>query len=93
MPRCPLLAARRLTWVGVCRHGSAMDAEVQQRAVEYFALASRGPAMSDIVAEMPKFPERAVSTPRRAPAAATRCLLAPGDWLALRPAGCRGWGP
>ncbi|KAJ7546340.1 hypothetical protein O6H91_08G036300 [Diphasiastrum complanatum] len=35
-----------------------LDAEVQQRAVEYFALIQKGPSMVDIMAEMPKFPER-----------------------------------
>lgn len=35
-----------------------IDAEVQQRAVEYFALSRKGPSMVDIMAEMPKFPER-----------------------------------
>ncbi|GAQ92348.1 adapitin protein [Klebsormidium nitens] len=47
------------------KYGSALDAEVQQRAVEYFALASRGPGMADIVAEMPKFPERASALEKR----------------------------
>eukprot|EP00897_Mesotaenium_endlicherianum_P000511 jgi/Mesen1/10460/ME000082S09968 len=40
------------------RHESNVDAEVQQRAVEYLALGARGPAMADVLAEMPKFPER-----------------------------------
>lgn len=35
-----------------------IDAEVQQRAIEYFALSRKGPIMVDIMAEMPKFPER-----------------------------------
>ncbi|GBG79355.1 hypothetical protein CBR_g29503 [Chara braunii] len=35
-----------------------VDAEVQQRAVEYLALGRRGHTMADILAEMPKFPER-----------------------------------
>lgn len=35
-----------------------IDAEIQQRAVEYFALSRKGPIMVDIMAEMPKFPER-----------------------------------
>ena len=39
-----------------------IDAEVQQRAVEYFALSQKGPSMVDIMAEMPKFPERQVGT-------------------------------
>lgn len=40
------------------KHESFMDAEVQQRAVEYAVLGKRGTAMADILAEMPKFPER-----------------------------------
>lgn len=35
--------------------------EIQQRAVEYFELSSKGPALADVLAEMPKFPERQVS--------------------------------
>ncbi|KAI8524239.1 hypothetical protein RHMOL_Rhmol13G0134900 [Rhododendron molle] len=37
---------------------SSIDAEIQQRAVEYFALSRKGAALMDIMAEMPKFPER-----------------------------------
>ncbi|KAI4304718.1 hypothetical protein MLD38_040193 [Melastoma candidum] len=37
---------------------SCIDVEIQQRAVEYFALSSKGAALADILAEMPKFPER-----------------------------------
>lgn len=37
-----------------------MDAEVQQRCVEYLTLCEKGPGMVDIMAEMPKFPERQV---------------------------------
>jgi len=37
-----------------------VDAEVQQRAVEFLALSQKGPSMVDIMAEMPKFPERQV---------------------------------
>jgi hypothetical protein len=39
---------------------SFIDAEVQQRAVEYIILSHKGPSMVDIMAEMPKFPERQV---------------------------------
>ncbi|EFJ34224.1 hypothetical protein SELMODRAFT_230624 [Selaginella moellendorffii] len=35
-----------------------LDAEVQQRASEYYALSRKGPSMVDVMAEMPKFPER-----------------------------------
>ncbi|KAK4792690.1 hypothetical protein SAY86_023125 [Trapa natans] len=40
------------------KYESCIDAEIQQRAVEYFTLSRKGPAMADILAEMPKFPER-----------------------------------
>lgn len=43
------------------RYESCIDAEIQQRAVEYFALSTKGAALMDILAEMPKFPERQVS--------------------------------
>ncbi|KAI5065138.1 hypothetical protein GOP47_0019833 [Adiantum capillus-veneris] len=45
-------------WRVFKRFEGNIDAEVQQRAVEYFALSRKGPAMVDIIAEMPKFPER-----------------------------------
>ncbi|CAL5425887.1 unnamed protein product [Camellia sinensis] len=37
---------------------SCIDVEIQQRAVEYFALSRKGADLVDILAEMPKFPER-----------------------------------
>ncbi|CAI9285640.1 unnamed protein product [Lactuca saligna] len=37
---------------------SCIDAEIQQRAVAYFALSRKGEALMDILAEMPKFRER-----------------------------------
>jgi AP-2 complex subunit alpha len=40
------------------RYESSVDAEVQQRCVEYLMLCEKGPVMVDIMAEMPKFPER-----------------------------------
>jgi AP-2 complex subunit alpha len=46
----------------VSRYESSVDAEVQQRAVEFLALSRKLPAMVDIMAEMPKFPERQVWT-------------------------------
>ncbi|CAI7822544.1 unnamed protein product, partial [Closterium sp. NIES-54] len=50
------------------RYESSVDAEVQQRAVEYASLCRRGgPAMADIVADMPKFPQRESSLLRHAP--------------------------
>ncbi|KAH7288142.1 hypothetical protein KP509_31G014300 [Ceratopteris richardii] len=45
-------------WRVFQRFEGNIDAEIQQRAVEYFALSRKGPAMIDIMAEMPKFPER-----------------------------------
>lgn len=42
------------------RFESSVDAEVQQRSVEYLSLCRKGPGMVDIMAEMPKFPERQV---------------------------------
>ncbi|THF97635.1 hypothetical protein TEA_015700 [Camellia sinensis var. sinensis] len=40
------------------RYESCIDVEIQQRAVEYFALSRKGADLVDILAEMPKFPER-----------------------------------
>lgn len=40
------------------KYESCIDVEIQQRAVEYFALSAKGVALADILAEMPKFPER-----------------------------------
>ncbi|KAL6847616.1 hypothetical protein ACP4OV_022642 [Aristida adscensionis] len=37
---------------------SYIDVEIQQRAVEYFELSRKGSALADVLAEMPKFPER-----------------------------------
>lgn len=42
------------------RYESCIEVEIQQRAVEYFALSRKGAALMDILAEMPKFPERQV---------------------------------
>jgi hypothetical protein len=44
------------------RHESYIDVEIQQRAVEYFELSKKGAALADVLAEMPKFPEREVTT-------------------------------
>jgi AP-2 complex subunit alpha len=43
------------------RHESYIDVEIQQRAVEYFELSKKGAALADVLAEMPKFPEREVT--------------------------------
>ncbi|KAL0369577.1 UNVERIFIED_CONTAM: AP-2 complex subunit alpha-1 [Sesamum angustifolium] len=45
---------------------SCIDAEIQQRAVEYHALSMKGAALMDILAEMPKFPERQSSLIKKA---------------------------
>ena len=42
------------------RYETCIDTEIQQRVVEYFALSRKGEALMDILAEMPKFPEREV---------------------------------
>ncbi|KAI8524237.1 hypothetical protein RHMOL_Rhmol13G0134900 [Rhododendron molle] len=47
-------------WTIFHKYESSIDAEIQQRAVEYFALSRKGAALMDIMAEMPKFPERQV---------------------------------
>lgn len=44
----------------VGRYESSIDVEIQQRAVEYFELSKKGAALMDVLAEMPKFPERQV---------------------------------
>ncbi|RWW31566.1 hypothetical protein BHE74_00043703, partial [Ensete ventricosum] len=41
---------------------SYIDVEIQQRAVEYIALCKKGAALVDVLAEMPKFPERQVES-------------------------------
>ncbi|XP_026425017.1 AP-2 complex subunit alpha-1-like [Papaver somniferum] len=45
-------------WAVFNKYESCIDVEIQQRAVEYFALCKKGAALADILAEMPKFPER-----------------------------------
>ncbi|KAK2643527.1 hypothetical protein Ddye_025290 [Dipteronia dyeriana] len=45
-------------WAIFSKYESCIDVELQQRAVEYFALSRKGAALMDILAEMPKFPER-----------------------------------
>lgn len=57
---CYLIQLTELCCAFVCRYESSVDAEVQQRAVEFLALSQKGPSMVDIMAEMPKFPERQV---------------------------------
>ncbi|XP_050368388.1 AP-2 complex subunit alpha-1-like [Argentina anserina] len=45
-------------WAIFYKYESCIDVEIQQRAAEYLALSRRGEALVDILAEMPKFPER-----------------------------------
>lgn len=45
-------------WSIFRKYESYIDVEIQQRAVEYFALSRKGASLMDILAEMPKFPER-----------------------------------
>ncbi|GMI74329.1 hypothetical protein like AT5G22780 [Hibiscus trionum] len=53
-------------WAIFTKYESCIDAEIQQRAVEYFALSQKGAALMDILAEMPKFPERQSSLIKKA---------------------------
>ncbi|KAL1155213.1 hypothetical protein V6Z11_A08G009000 [Gossypium hirsutum] len=53
-------------WAIFTKYESCIDAEIQQRAVEYFALSRKGAALMDIFAEMPKFPERQSSLIKKA---------------------------
>ncbi|XP_059659340.1 AP-2 complex subunit alpha-1-like [Cornus florida] len=45
-------------WAIFSKYESCIDVEIQQRAAEYFALSRKGEALMDILAEMPRFPER-----------------------------------
>ncbi|XP_044505744.1 AP-2 complex subunit alpha-1-like [Mangifera indica] len=49
---------QNLIWAIFNKYESCIDVEIQQRAVEYFSLSRKGAALMDILAEMPKFPER-----------------------------------
>ncbi|CAA6658620.1 unnamed protein product [Spirodela intermedia] len=53
-------------WLIFRKYESYIDVEIQQRAVEYFALSKKGAALMDILAEMPKFPERQSSLLKKA---------------------------
>ncbi|KAJ4744633.1 AP-2 complex subunit alpha-2 [Rhynchospora pubera] len=48
------------------KYESYIDVEIQQRAVEYFELSKKGPTLADVLAEMPKFPERQSALLRKA---------------------------
>ncbi|EFH50344.1 hypothetical protein ARALYDRAFT_489126 [Arabidopsis lyrata subsp. lyrata] len=53
-------------WAVFHKYESCIDVEIQQRAVEYFELSKKGPAFMDVLAEMPKFPERQSSLIKKA---------------------------
>ncbi|XP_028053088.1 AP-2 complex subunit alpha-1-like [Camellia sinensis] len=53
-------------WAIFHKYESCIDVEIQQRAVEYFALSRKGADLVDILAEMPKFPERQSALIRKA---------------------------
>ncbi|XP_074366682.1 AP-2 complex subunit alpha-1-like [Apium graveolens] len=53
-------------WAVFSKYESCIDVEIQQRAAEYFALSRKGAALVDILAEMPKFPERKSSLIKKA---------------------------
>ncbi|KAL3622861.1 hypothetical protein CASFOL_033469 [Castilleja foliolosa] len=57
---------QRQIWAIFSKYESCIDAEIQQRAVEYHALSVKGAALMDILAEMPKFPERQSSLIKKA---------------------------
>ncbi|KAL5063156.1 hypothetical protein RYX36_024893 [Vicia faba] len=54
----PDLELQNQIWAIFKKYESSIEVEIQQRAVEYFALSRKGEALMDILAEMPKFPER-----------------------------------
>ncbi|XP_038901489.1 AP-2 complex subunit alpha-1-like [Benincasa hispida] len=54
----PDLELQNQIWGIFNKYESCIDVEIQQRAVEYLALSKKGAALMDILAEMPKFPER-----------------------------------
>ncbi|KZV42618.1 AP-2 complex subunit alpha-1 [Dorcoceras hygrometricum] len=53
-------------WAIFSKYEGCIDSEIQQRAVEYHALSRKGAALMDILAEMPKFPERQSSLIKKA---------------------------
>ncbi|KAL7252760.1 hypothetical protein ACSBR1_007345 [Camellia fascicularis] len=53
-------------WAIFHKYESCIDVEIQQRGVEYFALSRKGADLVDILAEMPKFPERQSALIRKA---------------------------
>ncbi|XP_055836296.1 AP-2 complex subunit alpha-1-like isoform X2 [Solanum dulcamara] len=57
---------QNLIWAIFRKYEGCIDVEIQQRAVEYFELSKKGAALMDILAEMPKFPERQSSLIKKA---------------------------
>ncbi|XP_075519984.1 LOW QUALITY PROTEIN: AP-2 complex subunit alpha-1-like [Primulina tabacum] len=53
-------------WAIFNKYEGCIDSEIQQRAVEYRALSRKGAALMDVLAEMPKFPERQSSLIKKA---------------------------
>ncbi|KAK1263881.1 AP-2 complex subunit alpha-2 [Acorus gramineus] len=53
-------------WAIFNKYESFIDVEIQQRAVEYFALSKKGGNLAKILDEMPKFPERQSSLLKKA---------------------------
>ncbi|XP_073269939.1 AP-2 complex subunit alpha-1-like isoform X2 [Primulina huaijiensis] len=53
-------------WAIFNKYEGCIDSEIQQRAVEYRALSRKGAALTDVLAEMPKFPERQSSLIKKA---------------------------
>ncbi|XP_020581608.1 AP-2 complex subunit alpha-1-like [Phalaenopsis equestris] len=62
----PDLELQEQIWTIFRKYESYVDVEIQQRAVEYFALSKKGAALMDVLAEMPKFPERQSALLRKA---------------------------
>ncbi|KAL1200907.1 AP-2 complex subunit alpha-2 [Cardamine amara subsp. amara] len=54
----PDMELQKQIWTVFKKYESSIDVEIQQRAVEYFELSKKGAALMDVLAEMPKFPER-----------------------------------
>lgn len=54
----PDLELQNQIWIIFKQYESSIEVEIQQRAIEYFALSRKGATLMYILAEMPKFPER-----------------------------------
>ncbi|XP_060169717.1 AP-2 complex subunit alpha-1-like isoform X3 [Lycium barbarum] len=62
----PDLELQNQIWAIFRKYEGCIDVEIQQRAVEYLELSKKGAALMDILAEMPKFPERQSSLIKKA---------------------------